>query len=105
MLTGNRTTIFLMLSFLAAASLRAQSGPAHVAALFDSEQTALRSAISLTVAGNYLYVASFAEDGIQIIDITDPSEPVPVAAFYDNAATALDGARWIEVQGSYAYVA
>jgi len=96
---------FMLVSLLAVSPSYGQEGPVHVAALFDNQQTALRSAVSVAVSGHYLYAASFAEDGIEIIDMADPAHPVHVSSLRDNQATALDGARWIEVAGPYAYVA
>ena len=51
------------------------------------------------VEGNSAYVAD-GEFGLQIIDITDPTNPI-LAGSYDTAGTATD----VSVSGSFAYVA
>ena len=43
----------------------------------------------------YALVASFDDDGVQIIDITNPAEPTATAAIIDDKSTALDGASSI----------
>ena len=65
------------------------ANPAPVAALSDgSTYRMLRGASSITTAqiGSSLYalVASYDDDGVQIIDITDPARPAPVAALSDG---------------------
>ena len=62
-------------------------------------------------SSTYALVASFDDDGIQIIDITDPASPTAVSAVSDeeNGFTELDGARGITTtvigDGTYALVA
>ena len=61
--------------------------------------------ISVFVQGNYAYVASFFdENGLQVIDISDPTNPRGVGQLTDTASLTLDGAISVFVQGNYAYV-
>ena len=76
------------------------SSPQPVAALEDDEDgfTKLEGASSITTVvigdSTYALVASYDDDGVQIIDISTPSSPKPVAAIGDNADgfTELKGA-------------
>jgi len=61
--------------------------------------------MSIYVAGNYAYIAASYDDGVEILDISDPTNPTHVGAIFDNSTTALDGACSIFVVGKYAYVA
>ena len=47
----------------------------------------------------YAVVASAGDDGVQVIDITDPADPVPVAAMKDDVGgfTALGGAHAVAI--------
>ena len=78
--------------------------PAHplpVAALTDGQAyTELEGATSITTTqigdSHYALVASIHDDGVQIIDITDPAHPLPVAALTDGQAyPELEGARTV----------
>ncbi len=57
------------------------------------------------MVGNYAYVAGWDDDGVQILDISDPTNPTAVGSITDDATTELDGAYHIKVVGNYAYVA
>jgi len=84
------------------------ANPTHVGAITESENPStyeLDSAHSIYVSGKYAYVASYADDGVEILDISDPANPVHVGAITDSGPTALDGAQCIFVSGKYAYVA
>ena len=73
------------------------------AAVTDGEGgfTELDGAQSITTAtigsSTYALVASYVDEGVQIIDITDPSNPTATAAVTDdqNGFTRLDGPRGI----------
>ncbi len=65
----------------------------------------LDGAFSIDVSGKYAYVASYLDDGVEILDISNHSNPTHVGAIFDNDKTALDGAFSIDVSGKYAYVA
>jgi hypothetical protein len=84
--------------------LQTLGNPTHAAAIFDNNTTALDSASSIYVAGKYAYIASF-NDGVEILDVSDPTNPTHVGAIFDNNTTALGGASSIVVAGKYAYVA
>ena len=93
------------------------TSPAAVSAVFDGENdfTKLDGAYAVTTvaigSSTYALVASFDDDGIQIIDITDPASPTAVSAVSDeeNGFTELDGARGITTtvigDSTYALVA
>ena len=89
------------------------TSPAAVSAVSDEENgfTALDGARGITTAviggSTYALAASYFDDGIQIIDITDPTSPAAVSAVFDgeNDFTKLDGAYAVTtvVIGSSAY--
>ena len=75
------------------------ASPVAVAAIADGTNypnLASGYAITTVQMGNlhYALVASFSDNGVQIINITDPASPSPVAAFND-------GATYTELQGAY----
>ena len=77
--------------------------PSAVASVTDDAiYPALDGAYAITThtigSSHYALVASFDDDGVQIINITDPSDPTAVAAITDGTAyPALDGAQGIAV--------
>ena len=79
--------------------------PVPVSAAFDGAGGfyALRGANDVEVFGmdgrTYGVVASLGNDGVQIMDVTDPARPVPVSAAFDGAGgfDALQGASDVEV--------
>ena len=79
------------------------TAPQAVAAVFDNADgyTALNGAASVTTTsiGDKIYalVAAQRDDGVQIIDITDPTTPQAVVAVFDNVDgyTALDNATFV----------
>ena len=66
-------------------------------------------------SNTYALVVGWADDGVQIVDVTDPANPVPVASFDDGDTVGgktydeLDGATGITIakigSGTYALVA
>ena len=82
-------------------SITFPSGPVPVAAITDGVDgfTELDGAQCVGIAQisgrTYAVVASADDDGIQIIDITNPAEPAPVVAITDgvDGFTELDGAH------------
>ena len=62
-------------------------------------------AISVFVQGNYAYVAADIDNGLQVIDISDPTNPRGVGQLTNTGSLALNGAISVFVQGNYAYVA
>ncbi len=76
----------------------------HAGAITNSGTTALNGATSICVFGKYAYVTSVLDNGVEILDISDPSNPSHVGAIVDSGTTVLSGARSIFVTGNYAYV-
>ncbi len=58
-------------------------------------------------ARTYAAVASFNDDGVQLLDITDPADPRPAGRVPDGASTQLNGARGITAfeRGGHTYAA
>ena len=65
----------------------------------------LDTPIGIVVSGNYAYVASGADDGVEVLDISDPTNPTHVGAITDDGTTELNGAFGIAISGNYVYVA
>ena len=82
------------------------ASPAPVAAVFAGSGLALDAAYDLEVFGaegrTYMAVVSQWNDGVQIVDVTDPASPAPVAAIHDGSGgfVALGGAADLEVFGT-----
>ena len=55
------------------------SNPTHAGCISDEDQTELEldGAYSIFVSGKIAYVASYDDDGVEILDISDPSTPTP----------------------------
>ena len=67
--------------------------------------TELNGAQSVFVQGDYAYVIAKLDDGMEIFDISDPSNIVSVGSVTDDDATLLlEGANDVFVRGKYAYV-
>ena len=100
--------------------------PISVASITDGQQgrggtfSELHGAIGIATAkigdNTYALVAADGDDGVQIIDITDPAAPLPAASVTDgqqgrggNTFTTLDGAKDIAIttadNNTYALVA
>ena len=75
------------------------SAPTPVGSVHDSQDTALRGAIAVTTftsgSSTYALVVAQADDAVQIIDITDPSNPDPVTFVQDGVA-GFDALRYPE---------
>ncbi|MCE2509326.1 MAG: hypothetical protein J4G04_08600, partial [Nitrosopumilaceae archaeon] len=97
--------IAFMVSGATAAASEDQIVPVPVAAVTDgmdgfTELDGAHSIDTIQISGRtYAVVASVDDDGIQIIDITNPTEPAPVAAVTDEVGgfTALDRAQGVEI--------
>ncbi len=67
----------------------------------DSDELLLDGAqgVAVFTIGNRTYaaVASFADDGLQIVDVTDPASPVAAGSLEDTGSTELDGASDVAV--------
>ena len=87
--------------------------PVPVAGLTDDGTVELAGAYDVATfaagLGTYAVVASANDDGLQVINLTDPADPVPVAGLADNQTTALAGAVAVDTirigSGLYAVVA
>ncbi|TSC76394.1 MAG: hypothetical protein G01um101431_527, partial [Parcubacteria group bacterium Gr01-1014_31] len=82
--------------------------PVHVGQITDSASTLLDNPQSIVVQGRYAYVVGAlngqAESGLQILDISDPTQPRAVGSLADDSTTVLNGAYGITVSGRYAYI-
>ncbi len=105
----NTTTPQSLLHLHAGNFLQTLGDPEHIGGITDDNvggsANELDGANSVFIRGNYAYVVSTVDDGLDIFDISDPSNPKEVGYLTDNATTALDGAYSVYVQGNYAYVA
>lgn len=65
----------------------------------------LDGAVGIKVMGDYAYIASFDDDGMEIVDISSSTNPIHVGKITDNAAaTNLNGAWDIDILGDHAYI-
>ena len=80
------------------------SNPVGTGSIIDGAGTALDGAYDVDVFGTggstYLAVAAVVDDGIQIVNVTDPSNPVGTGSIIDGAGTALDGASAVDAFGT-----
>ena len=89
------------------------AAPVMAGSIMDDASTILDGAYDVAIFGvggrTYAVVAAVVEDGIQIVDVTDPAAPVMAGSITDGDGTALDGASAVDVFGvgghTYAVVA
>ena len=101
--------IAFMASGVTAAASEDTIVPVPVAAITDgvdgfTELDGAHSIDTIQISGKtYAVVASFDDDGVQIIDITNPTKPVPVAAITDgvDGFTELEGAEAVKIAQIY----
>ena len=69
------------------------TNPTVVGSIVDDGNTLLRTPSRVFVQGNYAYVTSFGEHGVQVIDISIPTTPTAVGSIADgtNGADVLRG--------------
>ena len=71
--------------------------PTPVSSVIDDETLVLETAMAVhttTIGSNtYAVVASYRDDGIQIINITNPEMPTPVSSLTDDETLVLSGAK------------
>jgi cysteine-rich repeat protein len=65
----------------------------------------LNGANDVAISGNYAYATAFSDDGLEVLDISDPANPFHVDSLVDDASMLMDMPRHIEIIGDYAYVA
>ena len=79
--------------------------PVHVGSIIDTGATILDAPHGIDVVGNYAYVVGNVDNGVEIIDISVPSNPVSVGSISGQGSpNFLDSALDIFVSGNYAYV-
>jgi len=78
--------------------------PVHLGSISDDGVTELDGATDVKVVGPYAYVCAFNDNGVEILDISDPTNPTHVGAITDTGVTELAGGHDIVVLGGYAYV-
>ena len=76
-----------------------------VGQLTDGGSLELAGASSVFIQGDYAYVAARDDNGLQVIDISDPSSPTGVGQLTNGGSLELNNPRSVFVQGNYAYVA
>ena len=86
--------------------LQNSGNPTHKGSITDAGATELDGAQGIYVSGKYAYVAGNLDNGVEILDISDPSSPKHVGKFNDSdhPNAELDGTWGIYVSGKYAYV-
>ena len=87
------------------------ANPDPIAVVRDDDSTELEGPFSVAAferdGRTYAAVASFTDDGIQIVNMTDPADPDQIAVVRDDAGTVLDGAGGVAVfeRGGRTYAA
>ncbi len=65
----------------------------------------LKGATGTYKVGNYVYVASYASNALEIVDVSNPANPVHAGSLQNGQGGAiLNGANSVFVSGNYAYV-
>jgi len=83
--------------------------PEIIGRIEDNSGLLLENPTSVYVSGKYAYVTSSelssnTDIGLQILDISDPTNPTPVGQLMDDSSLRLGGTRKVIVIGKYAYV-
>ncbi len=89
------------------------TNPTHVSTLTDAACDTIvggggcqmKDSRSIKVIGKYAYITGYYDNGVQILDISDPTNPTYLSSFTDAGPTELQGAEDIEVDGKYIYIA
>lgn len=84
---------------LCVADISDPKNPRLVKNIFDNGELALGGPHSIHFMDNYLYV--LGDEGLQVFDISRPTEPMPIAAFREG----VKGGHDIEQKGIYVYTA
>lgn len=83
--------------------LHTSGDPVRIGAVDDGGSTGFVDGRGIYVHGKYAYVASL--NGVEVVDISDPTNPTLTGRISDDATTTLRAGRDIFVSGQYAYVA
>lgn len=70
----------------------------------DNAEMALAGAHEFGIRGNYLYITSVKDHGLEVMDISDPGNPKHISAFFDNEETFMKKPHSIVFKDNYAYV-
>ncbi|MFC1612654.1 LVIVD repeat-containing protein, partial [Patescibacteria group bacterium] len=74
--------------------------PYHVASTTDDATKELLGAADIAIQGKYAYIIAEDDDGLEIMDISDPANPTSISSY----SFTLEWPSSIEVVGNYAYV-
>ncbi|MFA6432617.1 MAG: kelch repeat-containing protein, partial [Candidatus Paceibacterota bacterium] len=82
--------------------------PVHKGSLLDGVGGAvLYYPSGIFVSGNYAYITRgtiFGDQGLEIVDVSNPAKPVHKGSINDTQVPAISGANGVFVSGNYAYV-
>ncbi len=91
------------------------TNPTHLGSIDDTlcgPACELDGAHDIQIVGQYAYIASYDDNGVEILNISNPANPTHVASIDDAACDAANGGRCelggavaIEVVGQFVYVA
>ena len=82
------------------------SGSLRAGEISSAVRTQLNAPYSVTVVGNYAYVASAGSNALEIVDVSNPAAPVHKGSLSNGAGGALlNEPASVVVAGNYAYVA
>jgi len=77
----------------------------HVNVIYDNDKLSLKAPHSIAFKDNYAYIVG-ADEGIEVMDITDPEKPAHIEMFTENEhGHSIRGAHDAEIFGNYLYVA
>ena len=77
------------------------ANPTAAGNLVDDDSTALAGAFGVNIfsasGSTYAVVTSLGDDGVQIVDVTDPANPTAAGNLVDTASTTLAGASSVDI--------
>lgn len=76
----------------------------YFASIYDTERRALSGAHEIWTKGKYAYVTTIKDNGIEILDISDPANPQLSGVFFDNEDTLIKKAHTLMFKGKYGYL-
>ena len=92
--------VVLLFTFLPVRAVRRADGNETV--IMESETSIGTAAGDVWVSDGFAYVARFGDEGVSIIDVTDPLNP-QLASVYNSSATS--GTWDVKAAGGFAYIA